>query len=221
MTMFETKLERDLIALRDNNLRLGDLTQKAVEQAVIALKNLDSGLAQHIITQDAALNRLRFQIEKDAYKITAMQQPTARDMRSIMVAIHIAVELERIADHAVDICKLTLEIANSPMRRIPTEIQQMAFIGGQMLRSSMDAYIKWDATLAQAIFARDDEVDSLYRVVHRNLVKEMETHRSHVLCATYYLWVANNLERVADRVTNICERVVFLVTGDVQEETEG
>jgi len=217
----ETKLGRDLTHLRDNVLRLGDLAARAVNDSISALKKLDSHLAMYVITNDAVINQLRFQIERDAYKIIAMQQPTARDMRAIIVAIHVAVELERIADHAAGISKLTIEIADSPLLKMPHELNYMSRIGQSMLKESLDAYIKWDTDLATKVFKRDDEVDKLYRKMHVDMVQLMETNSKMISCGTYYLWISNNLERIADRVTNICERIHFMVTGDVLEELDG
>lgn len=215
------QLDRDLLALRDDILRLGDLTDKAILRSMRALKEVDVASATSIINDDSAINALRFNIEQKAYQVLAMQQPTARDMRAIITSIHIAVELERIADHAAGIAKLTLELANGYMFAPVIELTTMTQISREMLRASLDAYQAWDVELAHQTFRRDEEVDELHRKVYHKLVNTMMQEARNIHCATYLLWVSHNLERIADRITNICERVVFLVTGELMKEDDG
>lgn len=220
-TNLHSKLDRDQIVVRDNVLRLADMTDKAIENAMRALTETDIALAQEVVNGDEAINHFRHQIEQGCYRLLATQQPTARDMRSFITAIHVAVELERIADHASGIAKLTLEIVNTQMIKPPVELAAMTKIARDMLTSSLDAYVNWDDALAWATFKRDDEVDQLNQQIHHKLVALMTNDGKTIACATYLLWISHNLERIADRITNICERVIFLVTGKIPTEVEG
>lgn len=211
----QSKLDRDLVLLRDNVLRLSDMTGQAINQAVRALKDLDVALAQEIISGDGRLNKLRYDIEQQGYHILATQQPTARDMRSLITAIHIAVELERIADYAAGIGQLTIKLSDGPIFKPTPEFTSMLHITQQMLTAALDAYVNWDAALAHNTSKRDDEVDELDKQAYQKLVSIMSQDPRNIQCGTYLLWIGHNLERMADRVTNICERVIFMVTGEL------
>lgn len=210
-------LDHELIQLRDDVLKLSFAVDKAIELSVQSLKEQNVDLARQVIRDDVSVNLARYQIEKKCYLLLATQQPTARDMRSIVTAIHIVVELERIGDHAEGIAKLALELAKEPMLKPLIDIPRMAEISREMLRASLNAYINWDAAQAQHIVERDDEVDKLNDQVYRELLTFMIQDTHNISRATYLLWVSHNLERSADRITNICERVIFMVTGEVVE----
>lgn len=218
--MSRPSFERSLTDLRDNVLRLGDLAETAVGHAMQALKENNVEIARQVIHDDEKINIIRYQIEEDSYTILALKQPTARDMRTVMTAVHIAVELERIGDYAEGICKLVLKLSTEPITRPFAELYRMAATGRQMIRSGLDAYVQWDTALAQQIKTRDDEVDALYDHVYQDLVEIMKDKPHLVLRGTYLLWIAHNLERVADRATNICERVVYMVTGQVRAKLQ-
>lgn len=217
----QNKLDRDLIAMRDDVLRLSDMTDKAILLSMRALKEFDVGLSSDVINADSEINSFRYHIEQKCYQILATQQPTARDMRAIITSIHIVVELERIADHAAGIAKLTLQLADGALRDLPPEMVGMHRIAREMLKASIDAYMTWDASLAQQTFKRDDEVDLLNNQVCDLFVNKMQTQHYIVKEATYLLWVSHNLERIADRITNICERVIFMATGELLNEEHG
>lgn len=217
----QSQLDRDLLALRDNVLRLSDMVDSAIGQSIQALRKLDSPQAQDVIQNDEAINRSRFEIEQECYRILALQQPTARDMRAVVTAIHIAVELERMADHAVGIAKLTQQLADTPLPKPLRDIPKMSEVAREMLRASLDAYLNWDAKRAEETLKRDDEVDELNNQVYHELVKIMLDDSNTITRATYLLWIAHNLERIADRITNICERIVFMVTGELVREEVG
>jgi len=210
-------LDRELTVLRDNTLRASHMVEAAIERAVAALKNQDVGLAQQVITDDQAINALRFEIEGHCYRLLALQQPTARDLRAIVTAIHIVVELERIGDHAAGIAKLTIELAKEPLLKPLIDIPRMAVVGREMMRDSLSAYLNWDAEQARRTVARDAEIDQLNDQVYRELLTYMLQDPRTINRATYMLWVAHNLERIGDRITNICERVIFMVTGEIGE----
>jgi phosphate transport system protein len=214
------KLDQDLIAIRDNVLRLSHMTDHAIEQAFEALNNLDITLANAIVGRDNEINRFRNMTEQDCYRILSLQQPTARDLRSIITAIHIVVELERIADYAAGIAKLTLALEKIPTIAPQREIKAMQQITREMLTSSLDAYLHWDIELARQTFQRDDEVDTLDHKVTQEIIGVMIDHPIYIHSGTYLLWITHSIERMADRITNICERVIFMVTGQVPEDLE-
>jgi phosphate transport system protein len=210
--------DRDLTSLRDNVLRLTNMTDTAIERAMQALVERDDNLAKQVVMDDKPINRMRYNIEEECYRLIATQQPLARDMRMIITAIHIVVELERIADHAAGIAKLSLELSKEPPLKPLIDIPRMAKISREMLKDTVDAYLSWDSVKAQQITERDDEVDMLDSQVYRELISFMIQDPRNISRATYLLWTSHNLERIADRITNICERVMFMVTGDVKNK---
>ncbi|HML20729.1 MAG TPA: phosphate signaling complex protein PhoU [Aggregatilinea sp.] len=212
-----TTLDRELATLRDNVLRLSYMVDTAIERSVQSLKDQDAALAQQVIADDEPINHMRYQIEEACYRLLAMQQPTARDMRSIVTAIHIVVELERIGDHAAGIAKISIELAKEPMLKPLIDVPRMAEISREMMRASLNAYLEWDAEQARQTALRDSEVDTLDDQVYRELLSFMLEDAHNIARATHLLWVSHNLERIADRITNICERVIFMVTGQVSE----
>jgi phosphate transport system protein len=210
-------LDRELTALRDNVLRLSTLVDSAIERSVQALKDQDVELARQVMADDLKVNDMRFEIEANCYRLLATQQPTARDLRSIVTAIHIVVELERIGDHAEGIAKTAIELAKEPMLKPLIDVPRMAQISREMMHDSLNAYLDWNAEQAGQIAQRDDEVDQLNDQVYRELLTFMLQDTRNINRATHLLWVSHNLERIADRITNICERVIFMVTGEMQE----
>jgi phosphate transport system protein len=212
-----TQLDRELIALRDSVITLSYAVDHAIEASVQALKDQDVDACREVIKDDAQINELRFKVERDCFRLLALQQPTARDLRSIVTAIHIVVELERMGDHAEGIAKLGLELAQEPLLKPLIDVPRMADICREMLRDSLSAYLNRDIALAKHTIERDDEVDLLDEQIYRELLTFMIGDPRTISRATHLLWVSHNLERIADRITNICERVVFMVTGEISE----
>ncbi|MCI0712398.1 MAG: phosphate signaling complex protein PhoU [Chloroflexi bacterium] len=210
--------DRELTALRDNVLRLTNMTDTAIERAMQAMVERDESLAKQVVIDDKPINRMRYDIEEECYRLIATQQPLARDMRTIITAIHIVVELERIADHAAGIAKIALELGKEPPLKPLIDLPRMAKISREMLRDTVDAYLTWDAVKAQEITERDDEVDMLDSQVYRELISYMIQDPRNISRATYLLWASHNLERIADRITNICERIIFMVTGNIKKK---
>jgi phosphate transport system protein len=210
-------LDRELTILRDNVLRLSYMVDQAIERSITALKTQDIQLARQIIVDDKKINAFRYQIENECYKLLATQQPTARDLRSIVTAIHIVVELERIGDHAEGIAKLAVELAKESMLKPLIDVPRMAEISREMMRASLNAYLDRNAEQARLTAERDREVDQLNDQVYRELLTFMLADPHNISRATYLLWVSHNLERIADRITNICERVIYMVTGEMSE----
>jgi len=212
-----TQLDRELIELRDSVITLSYAVDHAIEASVQALKDQDVDASREVIQDDAQINDLRFKVERDCFRLLALQQPTARDLRSIVTAIHIVVELERMGDHAEGIAKLGLELAQEPLLKPLIDVPRMADICREMLRDSLSAYLNRDTELAKRTIQRDDAVDQLDEQIYRELLTFMIGDPRTISRATHLLWVSHNLERIADRITNICERVVFMVTGEISE----
>jgi len=149
--------------------------------------------------------------------LIATQQPTAGDLRSIVASTHIAVELERMADHATGIAKITLRMLDQPLLKPLIDVPIMANVVKEMTRGALDAFLKADVALARQVAARDDEVDELYQQIFRELLTYMLEDPKNISRATFLLWVAHNLERIGDRATNLCERTIFVATGQLRE----
>jgi phosphate transport system protein len=193
------------------------MVDKAIDRSVESLHRRDRAASEQVIRDDAAINFRRFEIEERAMLLIATQQPMARDLRTIVSVLHMATDLERMGDYAAGIAKINLLHGNQALLKPLIDIPRMAELSRDMLRRSMDAFLTHDAEAAKQIAAEDDRVDDLYDQVYHELVMYMVSDPSTIERATWLLWTAHNLERVADRVTNICERVVFLVTGRMEE----
>ena len=203
--------------LRSSVVTMASMVDKAINNAVVALAQRDVPLAQQVVAEDRAINEHRWQTEEQALLLIATQAPMAKDLRTIAAAIHIVTDLERMADHAAGIAKIAIQTADqSPLKPL-IDIPRMSDIARAMLHDAITAYIEDDQAAARAIVARDDEVDGLYDQIYRELLTFMLADPTTIDQATHLLWVAHNLERIADRVTNICERVVFAVTGQLEE----
>lgn len=212
-----TTFDAELGQLHDEVLTLGAMVEKAIGRSVDALKRLDHAEARRIIAADLEINAKRFAIEEQAIRLMATQQPIARDLRSIVAALNIIIDLERMGDHAEGIAKIVLMHQDVPLLKPLVDIPRMSELSCSMLRRSLDAYIQHDIVAARAIAEEDDEVDRLYEQVYRELINLMVEDPTNFDRATWLMWVSHNLERCADRVTNICERVVFEVTGQMEE----
>jgi phosphate transport system protein len=210
-------LERELEHLRSDILRMSSQVESAIHRSVESLKNRDPQLAQQVINDDIEINQLRFAIEEKCLELIATQQPAAGDLRMVIAATHIAVEMERMADHAEGIAKIVKRIYEEPLLKPLIDIPLMAQIACEMIHAALDAFITADADLAPKVAARDDELDALYQQIFRELLTYMLEDPRNINRATHLLWVAHNLERIGDRVTNICERVIFMTTGKLQE----
>lgn len=209
--------DRQLMELRDGILYLADMADHAIERAVWALKQQDVELAEQVVAGDAAINAKRFQLEDQCITLIATQQPAAGDLRAIVAAIHIVTELERMGDYARGIADLAVRLADEPHLKPLIDIPRMAEVDREMMHASLEAYINRDPNLAIETAKRDTEIDNLYDQVYRELLTYMLQDTKTITRATHLLWVAHKLERIADRVTNICERVVFMTTGELGE----
>jgi phosphate transport system protein len=214
--------ERYLQRLQDETLALGSMVENALTESVEILKRRDMKGSRRLIAQDRLINEKRFAIEDEALVLIAIQQPIATDLRTIAAVLDITHELERIGDYAKGIAKINIMIGEQPLVKPLVDIPAMAAEAQSMLHRALEAFVQRDAGLARAIPAEDDKVDSLYNQVYCELITYLLDDPSAIEQANYLLWVAHNLERSADRVTNICERVVFTVTGEMVElDVEG
>lgn len=217
MTKAREMFDRALEDLRDSIISLGDMVDDAIGQALYALREQDQEGAQRVIAGDGKINAQRYDVEERCLRLIATQQPAARDLRAIIAAIHIAIELERIGDYASGIADLAIRLADRPHLKPLIDLPRMANIDRDIVRASLEAYLKSDPDLALETAKRDAEIDQLYDQVYRELLTYMLEDPKNIARATYLLWVAHNLERIADRVTNICERVIFMSTGEMKE----
>ena len=215
--MTRTVLDRQLAEIQEDMLVLAGMVESAIERGIEALRNRDAELAREIIADDVKINRKRYEIEDKCLELIATQQPLAGDLRTIMSVLFIIVDLERMGDHAEGIGKIALMLADEPPLKPYIDIPRMAQIASRMMMGSMEAFKHRDADRARSICNEDDEVDALYDQVYRELLTYMLQDPRTIQRATYLTWVAHNLERIADRVTNICERVVYLVEGKIEE----
>jgi len=212
-----TTYHKKLREIQDDVLAMGSMVDKALSQAMEALKKRDVATANQVILNDLKINEKRFNIEEKCIQLIATQQPMASDLRNIICVLNVVTELERIGDHAEGIGKIVVMIGDEPPLKPLIDLPRMTDKTMGMLRRSLDAFINHDADAAREIIAEDDAVDSLYEQVFHDLLIFMAEDPRTITRATRLLWVAHNLERSADRVTNICERVVFCVTGKMQE----
>ncbi|MFN3337396.1 MAG: phosphate signaling complex protein PhoU [Thermomicrobium sp.] len=213
-TRARAEFERDLQTLRQEVLNLGSMVEKAVERAVEALKRYDVALARSIIEHDREIDERSYALEERALLLIATQQPMATDLRIIAATLFIISELERMGDYAEGLAKIAIRLSAWPPLKPLIDIPRMAEISIDMLRQALDAFIEMDLERCRAIWSRDDEVDALYDQVYRELLTYMMSDPRTIERATLLLWAAHNLERIADRVTNICERIAFVITGD-------
>ena len=215
--MVRADFDRSLKTLQDDLLALGEMVEKAITRALDALKERDLVASRQVVEDDDLVDQMRYQLEEKCIDLIATQQPIAVDLRTLLAVLHISVELERMGDYAEGIGKISLMMGEEPPIKPLVDIPKMAAKGTEMLRRSLEALVNRDEAAALQVCNDDDEVDVLYDQVYRDLLAYMIDDPNTVQRATYLLWVAHDLERIADRATNIAERVIFLVTGKLVE----
>ena len=203
--------------LENELLLMGDMVAKAMKDSIEALQKRDFEVSKGIIKNDLLINKKRFEIEERCLQMIATQQPMAIDLRTIAAILSIITDLERIGDHAEGNAKINLLIGSEPLVKPLIDVPRMSEKGLSMLDRVLKAFINRDAVTARAICEEDDEVDNLYNQIYKELLLLMIENSKIIEGATYLIWAAHNLERIADRVTNIAERVVFMVTGKMEE----
>jgi phosphate transport system protein len=209
--------DQELQSLLDDVLAMASMVDRAIARSVQALAERDRELAQEIIRADELINQAERDIDEKCLVLIATQQPMASDLRVILSVYSIASEMERMADHAEGIAKITLRMSEEPLLKPLVDIPRMAEKARYLLREQLSAFVDRDQARARTLSAEDEIVDELYNQVYRELLVFMTEDPRTIRRATYLLWAAHNLERIADRTTNIGERVIFLVTGRVEE----
>lgn len=209
--------DRQLREIQQEILILGSMAAKAVERAVQALKERDASLAQAVVDDDRQVDTRSSAIEERALSLIATQQPMAGDVRTLAAVLAINGELERIGDYAEGIAKVALLSLDEPPLKPLIDIPRMAVLSLDMLRRSLAAFIEHDVEASRTIWHEDDIIDALQDQIYREMLTYMLDDPGTIGRATRLLWVAHNLERIADRVTNICERTIYMVTGTRSE----
>lgn len=209
--------QKELQEVQDAMLVMASMVEKAIQRSINSLKARDLKLAENVIKDDLKINQQRWGIEEQCLLLIATQQPIASDLRIIAAVLNIITDLERMGDHAEGIAKVTILTGDEPPLKPLVDIPRMDELARSMLKRSVEAFVERDAERAKTIAQEDDAIDQLYEQIYRELLTYMMADPGTINRATHLLWVAHNLERIADRTTNICERVVFLTTGKMDE----
>jgi phosphate transport system protein len=220
--MTRQTFDQELNRLQDEVLALGSMVEEALTQSVETLKRRDFAASRLLIAGDRTINERRYAIEEDTITLIATQQPMAGDMRLLAAILEIVTELERMGDYAKGIARINLMIGEQPLIKPLIDLPAMARKAREMLHAALVAFIERDVQAARAIPEGDDEVDALYNQVYRELISYILEDPHLIEQANQLMWAAHNLERTADRVINLCERVVYAVTGELAElDTDG
>jgi phosphate transport system protein len=210
-------LDQQIETLIGKVTELGELVAEMTLDAVESLKQRDIEAAKEVYARDEVINSRRFEIENECLITIATQQPLARDLRVLAAILDISSELERMGDYAKGIARINVMMGDQPLLKPLIDVPRMADLTTKMLRQALEAFANADEERAWEIPKQDDEVDGLYNQVYRELLTYMISDPKTIDQANYLLWVAHNLERLADRVTNICERIVFVTSGELIE----
>ncbi len=212
--MVREAYHKDLHKLREEVLNMGNLVSKAIGDSVLSLKNRDVEMANKVIDMDNEIDAIDHSIEENCMRLLALQQPMARDLRLIISVLRMSIDLERMGDLALEIAVITKITANVPPVKPLIDLPRMAEICQQMLANTMSAFENKDAELAKVVAKRDDEIDMLFDQVRRELISYMIEDPKKITGAQHLTFVARYLERIGDHITNLCESVVFMVTGE-------
>ena len=203
--------------LMDTVVAMASMVDKAIARSIDALKTQNVQLAEQVRRDDQQINDRRWAAEELAITVVATQAPIAGDLRRIAACLQLYTDLERMGDHASGIAKIVIDTADEELLKPLVDIPRMAQIAREMLNDAVTSFIEQDQEAAWRVAARDEEIDSLYEQIYRELLTYMMADPSTINRATHLLWAAHNVERIGDRVTNICERTVFTVTGRFEE----
>jgi phosphate transport system protein len=215
--MIRKTFQNELQEVKDEILVLGSMVEQAILDTVEALKKRDIEESRKILAADREINAKRFELENKLMVLIATQQPMAHDLRLLASSMEIIGELERMGDYAKGIANINIRMGDEPLLKPLIDVPRMAQKDVDMLHRALTAFIEEDVEAAETLPMEDDEVDALYNQVYRELMTFVISDPKTMERANWLLWVAHNLERVADRVTNICERTVFIVTGEMKE----
>jgi len=211
------ELDRQLDGLRDEVILLGNMVEQATVEAVASLLQRDLQKSKKVYFEDERINEKRFDIENRTLICIATQHPLATDLRILASILEVITELERMGDYAKGIARITINLGQEPLIETPPELEEMARVATDMLHRALEAFVTIDKKAAKQIPKEDDQVDELYKIIERKILDEMIADPSLVDHANHLNWAAHNLERLADRVTNICERTRFMATGKLKE----
>jgi phosphate transport system protein len=212
-----TIFDRSMMLVLDDLVRLSSMAEQAIAQSMRALNDRNGELATQVNNNDATLNELRYSIEEACYRLIATQAPNSTDLRTIVGAVSVATNLERIGDHAAGIARLTLRMLSQPLLKPLVDLPQMAETARDMVRDAVFAFSERDQNLAEAVIKRDNVVDTLHQQVYTDLIGYMTRDVTTIERATFLLWVSHNLERIGDRACNISERAIYVATGELKE----
>ena len=215
--MVRKTFESEIQQVKDNVLVLGSMVEKALLDSVEALKKRDIKAAERVFQEDREINNKRFEIENHLMVLIATQQPMAHDLRLLASTMEIISELERMGDYAKGIANINIRMGDTPLLKPLIDVPRMAQKGADMLHRALSAFVSEDVESARQLPIEDDEVDALYNQIYRELMTFIIQDPTTIERANWLLWVAHNLERFADRVTNICERTIFIATGEMAE----
>jgi phosphate transport system protein len=218
--MLRKTFDSEIKQVKDDVLVLGSMVEQAIVESVEALKKRDVEASRRLFEADQDINRRRFEIENRLMIMIATQQPMAHDLRLLASIMEINSELERMGDYAKGIANINIRMGDAPLLKPLIDLPRMAQKGADMLHRALTAFVNEDIETARRIPPEDDEVDALYNQVYRELMTIIIADPATIERASWLLWSAHNLERFADRVTNICERTVFIVTGELHEFTD-
>ncbi|MCE5186954.1 MAG: phosphate signaling complex protein PhoU [Planctomycetaceae bacterium] len=208
-----TSFRKTIDAMELDLISMGKAVEEAILSSVEALKHRDLQCAEKIIKDDELINERRWKLEDECINLIALQQPVASDLREVIAILNMITDLERMGDHAEGIAKIVLLLGTEEPVKSFEDIPQMAQIAADMLRRCLKAFVERDAKAAEEICKMDDRVDELHEKIYQELLNKMIENPRVITRATYVIWAAHNLERIADRVTNICERIVYFVSG--------
>ena len=212
-----TQLDKELERLQNELIDLGVMVERTIIESVEVLKERQIKEAKRLIAADSEINRRRYSIEWDCLVLIARQQPMANNLRTLAAILEIASELERIADYSKGIAKISIQLGSKPLIKPLVDIPRMAALASDMLHRALFSFVDRDVETARSIPAEDRQIDDLYDQVYRELMTYVLSDPRNIDDASHLLWVAHNLERTADRAVNICERVIFTVTGELIE----
>ncbi|WP_395547667.1 phosphate signaling complex protein PhoU [Lacrimispora sp. HJ1] len=215
--MVRERFTQKILDVKQKVLKMGALVENIIDTSVTAMKTQDLDLARNVLKKDDEIDQLELEIEKDCMMLLALQQPLAKDLRTIASVLKIITDLERMGDNAVNIAEVILEIGEDPILNSLKDIPRMADIAQKMLKMSLDAFVNEDIALAQKAAERDEDVDRLYETVINDFLNIITEKRELTKQGTKLLFLGRYLERIADHSTNICERTIYMITGELKE----
>lgn len=215
--MLRGSFDQKINDVKHKVLRMGAMVENIIDLAVTSLKEQNLKDAERVHFEDDKIDELELEIEQDCMQLLALQQPMAKDLRIIATALKIITDLERMGDHAVNISRVTLEIGKEHLIKPLIDIPKMAYLCQEMVKLSLDAFVKEDIELSEKVAKMDEEVDSIYETVLEEVMNLIVENKNFVKQGSKLLFVGRYLERIADHSTNICERTIYMVTGKLVE----